>query len=97
MPTQQQVLSILKQFKNEAGHEYGIRTLGLFGSLARNQANADSDIDVVIETDTVNPFQMVHIKEQLETRLGTHVDLVRMRKSMNNFLKKRIESEALYV
>lgn len=97
MPTQQQTLTALRKFKADSGSEYGIVSLGIFGSLARNQAKADSDVDVVIETESVNPFQLVHIREQLETLLGTHVDIVRMRKTMNKFLKKRIEKEAVYV
>ena len=95
--TKQQILAALHKFKAEAGAEYGIISLGVFGSVARNQATGESDVDVVIETETVNPFQIVHIKEQLETRLGLPVDIVRMRKSMNAFLKKRIEGEAVYV
>ncbi len=97
MLTQQQTLSVLRRFKAEFGSEYGIESLGLFGSFARNQAREDSDVDVVIETKSVNPFQLVHIREQLETMLGTRVDIVRMRETMNEFLKKRIEKEAVYV
>jgi predicted nucleotidyltransferase len=97
MITRQQALTALRQFKLETGPEYGIVSLGIFGSLARNQTTEESDIDVVIETETVNPFQIVHIKEQLENLLGGQVDIVRMRKTMNGFLKKRIESEAVYV
>ncbi len=97
MISTQQTLRTLKEFKANSGAEYGIVSLGIFGSLARNQAKADSDIDVVIETESVNPFQLVHIREQLESLLGTHVDIVRMRKTMNKFLKKRIEQEAVYV
>ncbi|MDF7822795.1 nucleotidyltransferase domain-containing protein [Pontiellaceae bacterium B12227] len=97
MITQQQAISSLKKFKAEAGSEYGIISLGIFGSLARNQATELSDIDVVVETEVVNPFQMVHLKEQLELILDMPVDIVRMRKTMNAFLKKRIENEAVYV
>ncbi len=97
MITRQQALKTLQQFKAESGSEYGIISLGIFGSLARNQATESSDVDVVIETETVNPFQIVHIKEQLETLLETHVDIVRKRATMNAFLKKRIENEAVYV
>lgn len=97
MITQQQVMDTLSRFKAEFGSEYGILSLGIFGSFARNQATDGSDVDVVIETEKVNPFQMVHIKEKLELLLNTKVDLVRMRDPMNTFLRKRIESEALYV
>ena len=97
MITKQQALTTLQKFKAETGSEYGIVSLGIFGSLARNQANEDSDVDVVIEMETVNPFQLVHIRVQLEGLLKTHVDIVRMRDNMNQFLKKQIERDAVYV
>ncbi|MES9901294.1 MAG: nucleotidyltransferase domain-containing protein [Sedimenticola sp.] len=90
-------LIALQKFKSETASEYGIISLGVFGSLARNEAGEGSDVDVVIEMDTVDPFQIVHLKEQLEALLDTHVDIVRKRQNMNSFLKKQIEKDAVYV
>jgi len=97
MITQEQALKILHEFKEKSGEQYGILSLGVFGSLARGQATEESDVDVVVETVTIEPFKLVHLKEHLESLLGTKVDLVRKREKMNLFLKKRINSEALYV
>ena len=97
MISRQQTLTTLQRFKDETGSEYGIVSLGVFGSLARNEANENSDVDVVIETKEVNPFQIVHLKEHLETLLDTPVDIVRKRPRMNPFLKKQIERDAVYV
>ena len=95
--TTQQVLDILKHFKTEAGSEYGIASLGLFGSFARNQACPESDVDVVVTLNAVDPFRMVHLREALEQRLGMPVDLVRLRPTMNPLLRERIERDAIYV
>lgn len=97
MISKQQALTALQQFKKEVGSEYGIVSLGIFGSLARNQANEGSDIDVIVETKKVDAFQIIHIKEELEELLNTHVDIVRKRERMNPFLKKRIERDVVYV
>lgn len=97
MITREQALYRLQQFKDQDGSKYGIVSLGLFGSLARNQASSDSDVDVVIETRTADAFQIVHLKEDLEELLQTHVDIVRKRPRMNPFLKKRIDKDAVYV
>ena len=97
MVSRQEALMTLRKFKNEAGSEYGIVSLGLFGSLARDQAITGSDVDVVVETEKVDAFQIVHIKEALEELLNIHVDIVRKRDRMNEFLKQRIEEEAVYV
>ena len=90
-------LEILRQFKQESGDRYGILELGVFGSVARDEAKDGSDVDVVIRLKTPDPYFVVHIKEALEQRLDRHVDIVRLRDKMNSFLKQRIEREAVYV
>jgi predicted nucleotidyltransferase len=97
MITQQDAIDRLKKFKHEASSRYGIVSLGIFGSVARNQAINGSDVDVVVEMEKVNPFQMVHLKDDLEQIFGVRVDLVRLRKNMNEFLRKQIERDAIYV
>jgi predicted nucleotidyltransferase len=97
MLSRQQTLAALQRFKNEAGSEYGIVSLGIFGSLARNEAKEGSDVDVVVETEKADAFQIIHLKEHLESLLNSHVDIVRKRPNMNDFLKKRIERDAVYV
>lgn len=91
------LLNTLEEFKRIQGDEYGILSLGLFGSFARGQASEVSDADIVVKTKTPDPFIMVHIKEDLEKRLRMPVDLVRFREKMNPFLRRRIEKEAVYV
>ena len=97
MISRQQTLKTLQRYKTENGSEYGIVSLGVFGSLARDEATEGSDVDVVVETKGANLFQLVHMKEQLETLLNAHVDIIRKRQNMNPFLKKRIEQDAVYV
>jgi len=97
MITRQDALNSLKKFKAETGSEYGIVSLGIFGSVARNQAVEGSDLDVVVETERVDPFQLVHLKSELEQILGVQVDLIRQRKRMNELLRKQIERDAIYV
>lgn len=92
-----EVLSALRDFKNESGVQYGILEMGVFGSFARDEATEDSDVDVFVKTVTPNPFTLVHIKHDLEGLVGHRVDIVRLREKMNPMLKRRIESEGVYV
>ena len=87
----------LRQFKNQYANQYGILEIGIFGSLGRDEACEDSDVDICIKTLTPDPFALVHIKELIEARLNKPVDIVRVRENMNPYLKERIEKEALYV
>ena len=91
------VLHILGAHRDELADRYGVVRLGIFGSVARNEATNASDVDVVVETQVPDLLMMVNLKEDLEQMLQRKVDLVRYRIRMNPFLKKRIDNEARYV
>jgi predicted nucleotidyltransferase len=91
------ILEKLKNYKQEFERKYGIKKIGVFGSVARNEANENSDIDIVIEMSEPDMFFAVHIKEILEIDFKRPVDIVRYRSMMNKYLKNRIDREALYV
>lgn len=91
-----ELLQILRAYKRERGEEYGILEIGVFGSSARETAGNGSDVDICVKTRTPDPYALVHIKEELEQRLGARVDIVRVRDRMNTFLKARIEAEGVY-
>ena len=90
------VLARLRTHKQKFVDTYGVTRLGIFGSVARNQSTADSDVDVIVEMPP-DLFQMVHLKEELEELLDAPVDLIRRHKYLNAYLKSRIDDEAVYV
>ena len=92
-----EIIQTLKLFKEQNAEEYGILDLGIFGSVARDEADKDSDVDIVVKIKTPDPYIIVHIKEDIEGKLQLPVDIVRLRDKMNPFLKKRIERDAVYV
>lgn len=93
---QKEVLELLREHKQEFEEQYGITKLGIFGSVARDEAVDNSDVDVVVEM-APDMFARANLKEELETILGTKVDVVRYWRRMNHFLKNRIDKEAHYV
>jgi len=97
MPNKDNVLASLKSIKNDISTKYHISSLALFGSVARNEAKIDSDIDIAIETPICDYFSLYDLKEDLEKELGAKVDLVRIRERMNPYLKNRIAKDAIYV
>ena len=92
-----EVLNILVDFKKKNTIKYGIKNIGIFGSYSKDNANPDSDIDIVIETLSADLFMLVHLKEELETLFNRNVDIIRYRERMNQYLKKHIDEEAIYV
>ncbi len=92
-----EILKILRAFKETCAEQYGIISLGLFGSAARDEGQAGSDVDVVIKLKKQDLFVMIGIKQDLEETLQANVDVFSYREKMNTFLKNRIDKEAIYV
>ena len=76
---------------------YGVTSLALFGSFARDEAKSSSDIDLLVEFEGVVTFdKYMDLKFFLEDGLGLPVDLV-SRKMLKPQLLKSVEKEAIYV
>lgn len=91
-----QVLHLLREHKQDLSTKYGVTRMGVFGSVARNEATETSDIDIVVEMPP-DLFRMVHMKDELEQLLAASVDLIRYQKHLNALLRSRIEREVIYV
>lgn len=91
------IIKILRNYKKEFAKQYNILNIGIFGSVARDEAENGSDVDIVIIIAEPDFFTLAGIKNDLESRLNKPVDIVSYRDSMNPFLKKRIDKEAVYV
>lgn len=91
------VISSLKKFKEVKGRRYPIKRIGIFGSVARGDEKGTSDIDIVVELSNQDLFDIIGIKQDLEEAFHCPVDIVSYRKTMNQFLKSRIDREAIYV
>lgn len=92
-----EILSKLHKFKENNQGKYQFTKIGIFGSVARDNAGKQSDIDIVVELQKPDLFTLGSIKTDLEDEFGTKVDIIRLHKKMNSFLKKRIDQEAIYV
>lgn len=92
-----EILSILRDYKKQFADEYGITALGVFGSTASEQDHDDSDVDVVIQMSKPDFFILAGIKSELEEKFHKPVDIVTYRRNMNQFLKSRIDRDAVYV
>jgi uncharacterized protein len=77
----------------------GATSLCLFGSAARGEATAESDLDLFVDYDPDKKFSLIDlvgIKLLLEDVLGVEVD-VTTRDSLHPMLRKDIEQSALRV
>jgi predicted nucleotidyltransferase len=90
------VSAILKRHQPDL-HQRGVKSLAVFGSLARGEATPSSDIDVLVEFDRpVGLFEFIRLKLYLEELTGRSVDLVTP-DALRPALRTNILNEAVYV
>jgi len=96
MPLREQVLATLRQHEKEL-RAAGVLHLSLFGSTARGEHRADSDIDLLAAFDQgcdLSLLDVVRIERQLANLLGQPVDLVE-EGTLQPRLQKSVEAEAV--
>lgn len=91
------VLSLLRVYYLRNKESMGIESIGLFGSVARNEARPDSDIDILVSLKSPDLFQYATIAYQLETVFGRHVDLVSEKSHLKKSFRQQIQKEVIYV
>jgi uncharacterized protein len=94
---QELVLQILKQKNAELSAKFGVNFLLLFGSVARNEATATSDVDLLVEFNRpVGYFGLFALQDYLEKLLGCPADLGTP-DSLKPYIKERIKGELIRV
>jgi len=95
MFTQEGILKQLNQRAEELKQNFSVRSIGLFGSLARNEADRESDVDILV--DFVEPTfdHYMDLKFYLERLFGRPVDLVTA-DTVKPRLKGAIKREVIY-
>jgi len=75
---------------------YGVESLAVFGSVARGEAGASSDVDLLVRFRAEPPglLGFVRLERHLSDLLGTPVDLV-METALKPRLRKKILGEAI--
>lgn len=92
----EQILQILAKDKSELQSRFKVRRIALFGSYARGDQQADSDVDILVEVDPSIGLEFVTLAERIERLLGVSVDLVSSR-AVNAKAMKFIKPELIYV
>ena len=91
------IIAFLKNNKKLLQNRYNIKTLELFGSIARDDYNKNSDVDILVEFNkSPDLLTFIEIEEYLSNKLNKTVDLVVKRK-LKPQLKERILKEAIAI
>jgi predicted nucleotidyltransferase len=77
--------------------EYSVKTIGVFGSVARNEQTGESDIDLLVEfSKPVGFVTFMRLENFLSEQLGKQVDLVTS-DSLKPVIRQDVLSEVIYV
>ena len=87
---QQIILTVLKPFQP--------LEVAVFGSFARGEETSESDIDLLVDfgNERLTLLDLVHIGDELESKLGRKVDLVTKR-GLSPLLKPYIEQDLVLI
>jgi len=94
-----EILEILRAHRDELRKRFGVKSLAVFGSVARGEAKPESDVDIVVKFDPqahVGLFKMVELKEFLERILGCPVDVVTL-DGLRPWMRELVQREAVHV
>lgn len=99
--TKSDILIYLKNKKDELNKAYGITTLGLYGSYARDEATQNSDVDIFYERDEsfelTSGLEFLNIGDKLAKELHVpKVDFVSL-EFMNPIIKHYAKKDFIYV
>lgn len=84
---------LIKMHYSELQERYGVKSIGIFGSVARDEAGTVSDVDILVEfARPVGLFTFTALQRRLKAILGTEVDLATP-DALKRQLKDRILKE----
>lgn len=76
MKTRSEVIAILGNHKLDLMQRWQLKSLALFGSVARNEQTETSDIDLLVELGLPMGWEFFDLIAELKTLLGSKVDLI---------------------
>ena len=95
--TKEQALQILRENRTTLTETYGVRKIGLFGSIVRDQLRPESDIDIVVEIDTEKKklHNFLALRRYLENQFGRPVDLG-IESTLKPVIRDAVQNEIAY-
>lgn len=96
MCTRQQCISRLTASAPYIRDAFGVKSLCLFGSMARGDNHEGSDVDVCVDI-AAKAFNLVRLKIFLQELLGVSVDVIRLSPRLDPFLVTEIQRDGICI
>jgi predicted nucleotidyltransferase len=95
----EQALTVLARAKPVLQQRFGVTRLALFGSRARGDNRADSDIDVAIDVRPESRFSLIDlvgVAHEIEDETGLHANIF-MRRSLDDSFRRTLERDGIEI
>jgi predicted nucleotidyltransferase len=96
VPTLTEIQNLLYLLKPKLVLKYPIASIGLFGSIVRDDFTPESDIDIIVEFNGKIGIEFVDLANELEKKLNWKVDLVSRGGIKPNYLAV-IDPQIIYI
>ncbi|MDE7386444.1 MAG: nucleotidyltransferase domain-containing protein [Muribaculaceae bacterium] len=96
MDYRQHCIETLTKVSDKLRTEYGVKSLRVFGSVARGEYVDSSDVDLFVDMPP-KALKIVSLKSYLEGILGRGVDLIRSRSTLDPFLLSEIDKDGITI
>jgi predicted nucleotidyltransferase len=96
MKSLHEIKLVLSNHKNKLFAKYPIKSLAIFGSVARNEQTEISDLDILVDLNGKIGIRFIDLADEIEVITGLKVDLVSKKGIKDKYLKA-ITSELIYV
>ena len=90
------IKNILTQMKPELVARFHVSSLGLFGSVLRDDFSHNSDVDIIVDFSEQIGVGFIDLADMIEKKINTRVDLV-SKKGIKEKYYKAIEAQIVYV
>ena len=97
MATKKEILIFLRDIKPEIQKAYKVKSIGLFGSVIRDEHKDTSDVDVLVDMDdSADLLDLIGLNQYLEEKLHCPVDVV-PKGSLREEIRERVLQEVHYL
>ena len=90
------IKQIIKELKPELEKKFHVSSIGVFGSVARNEYSENSDVDIIVDFSQPIGIEFIDLADLLEEKFHEQVDLV-SKKGIKPQYFSSIENEIVYV
>lgn len=96
MSGRQKCIELLTEATPYIRSEFGVKSMKMFGSMARGEEREGSDVDIFVDMPP-KAFKVVSLKQYLQGLLGRAVDIVRFHSHLDPFLTNEINRDGITI